>query len=188
MTKILSVLVTLAILTSSVFGAEIEDWYIKAGLGFTDITYPSPLEDAVNTLESHPAVDRTTVALDFGVYWPIENQLLLGFNINGTGDRLSDAYDHIQINLYNYAFSAIYNFNEIRDGFYVRGDIGIARAVVDSSFGSTVSSDSGLGLGLGAGYAFSFDTWGIMPELLLTKLDIENSTTTTTQFLINFMW
>lgn len=149
-------LVMLFVFPLQSFAAE-EDWYTYWSFGFSDNTYPNELDVLLDTLESLPGVDRTQGAADmFGFYWPVQDRLNLGFVISGTWDSFQTPIGDMQLNQYLYAASVMKFFGkEIGDGFFVRGDLGFARAVlnVDSSIGSFNSeSDTGTGLLLGVGY------------------------------------
>lgn len=176
-----------SLLTTQATASNAESWYLKAGLGYAKVSYPGDVQDALDTLKNLGA-SSTSVAVDVGVYWPLNNQTLLGININGVGDKYSLQGYELQVNSYLYALSGIYNFNKIRDGFFVRGDIGLAKASITTNYGFEGSSDTGYGLGLGLGYSWEFDGWGISPEVLYTSYTIEDETYSSSQFLINFMF
>jgi len=60
----------------------------------------------------------------------------------------------VQINQYLYGVSGMQFFGrEIGDGFFVRGDVGLARIVVVDNVSVAAASDIGFGYLLGAGYA-----------------------------------
>jgi uncharacterized membrane protein (Fun14 family) len=138
--------------------ADKESWYSYWGLGFSNTTYPEPLESLLNLAESAPGTDRLQLDLDIlGFYFPVgSGSTIAGFVINGAADRIFDDTDNIQLNLYTYGASVMtFLGNEPGDGLFFRGDFGITKAVVSSSFSNSVGSDTGTGFLIGTGYGFA---------------------------------
>lgn len=135
--------------------AETESWYTYWGFGFVGHTYEEPLNSLVEFADGLPGVTRTQTATDlFGFYWPVlQDKTALGFVISGSSDRLDVDSEYVSISQSLFGASVMHFFgDEIGDGFFLRGDLGVSSLVVDSSFGEPVSSDSGSGILLGAGY------------------------------------
>ncbi|NOX76621.1 MAG: hypothetical protein GXP17_08450 [Gammaproteobacteria bacterium] len=154
--KKLTVLLVLFFASTSAYAAE-ENWYAYWAIGLVEHDYPSELDSDLNQRESRPGVDRTKMGIDMlGFYWPLANNRLLGFVISGSGDRLSDSYGNsLQYNQYLYGISGMQFFgDEIGDGFYIRGDVGIAKVsrTIDTSFGEVSTSETGYGYLIGIGY------------------------------------
>ncbi len=174
--------------------AEVEPWYTYWGVGVSDNSYPSDLQNLFDAAESSPNIDRSEIAIDmFGFYWPVlDNRTIVGGVISGTADRLNvtGTSEYIQLNQYLYGVSVMkFLGNEPGDGFFVRGDIGVAKIVLDSSFTSAVSSDSGTGflLGIGYGVAISEKSRLILGANFTSK-KIEGETFTATTFSIGGLW
>lgn len=184
--------IVVAALTSAPAMAEVESWYTYWGIGFANHQHPDDLDDAFNAAESQPGVDRFQLSLELlGFYWPMrDNRTLLGGIIDATTDALSDDYGNsLELNQYLYAFSAMHFFGEEPgQGFFVRGDIGFARAVVTSSFGDD-ASDMGQGLLIGGGYG-----WPVSEESRLilnvtySNKQIESESFGVTTFNIAGLW
>ncbi|MFC1589383.1 hypothetical protein ACFL3P_03830 [Pseudomonadota bacterium] len=137
--------------------AEEEDWYTYWSFGFSSNSYPGELDALLDIVEAQPGVDRAEIAIDMlGFYWPIEEKLILGFVISGTADAFTTPIGDMQINQYLYGASIMKFFGkETGDGFFLRGDLGFAKASItfDDAFGSTtITSDTGTGILLGVGY------------------------------------
>ena len=139
--------------------SKIETWYTYWDLGYPSISYPSELQDALDMLEDL-GMDNARVNIGIlGFYWPLaNNRTILGGIIDGCGDRYEKMGVSLQINQYTYAFSCMHFLNDnIGKGFFLRGDIGFSKLVVQTSTGSDESSDSsdwGTGFLFGGGYGF----------------------------------
>lgn len=172
---------------------NIESWYFKFGLGPVEIYYPSELQKSVDTLEKTPGVSRSSAAVDLGLYFPLrDDKSVIGFNMNGYSDEFKDAYGNkMTVSFYKYAFSYLYYFKEIRDGFYVRADMGVAKGNLDWSLlgnSGNTTSETGLGAAFGGGYSFGFDGWGLSAEALYSDLHIENEDYRSAQILFSLMF
>jgi len=129
-----------------------ESWYMYWGLGYASSRYPEWLQSTLDLLKQRPQASHTPLALDFfGFYWPLGNQqTVLGFIINGVGDRYSHEGGALQVNLYLYGASAMHFFGEVPgDGIFVRADLGFAAMVISELGGKT---RSGMGFLIGGGY------------------------------------
>jgi hypothetical protein len=170
---------------------DTEDWYAYWAIGVADHHYPGSLDSVLNALESLPGVDRTQLEFDMlGFYWPIKNRTLLGFVISGSADRCADGYgNYMQLNHYLYGLSSMHFFGKsIGDGFYVRGDIGIAKINIDSSFGSANSNNgSGILLGVGYGWPISHET-RILVGLSTSSYSVESESYSTTSITVGGLW
>jgi len=156
-----------------------ESWYTYWGLGWTGITYPKNLQELMNTIENIPGVSRTCVEFDFlGFYFPVnQHRTAIGFIINGAGDRVSEGGIWVQINQYIYGASVMHFVSRnIGDGFFLRGDLGLARMVVQTTFGNASSSDAGFGFLAGAGYAIPFTGTRILLNFNFSYHNIESET------------
>jgi hypothetical protein len=171
--------------------SDVEDWYAYWSIGVSNNHYPGSLDAVLNTLESTPGVNRTQLALDMlGFYWPVNNQTILGFVISGSADRFEDSYgDYLQLNHYLYGLSSMHFFGKtIGDGFYVRGDVGIAKINMDSNFGSA-TSDNGNGFLLGIGYGWPISNESrILVGLTTSSYSVESETYTTTSLTVGGLW
>jgi len=154
-TSLLFIITTIMAFTTS---ADKESWYSYWGIGFSDTTYPEPLETLLNLAESTSDTTRIQLDLDLlGFYFPVgSGSTIAGFVINAAADRIFDSNENIQFNLYTYGLSVMsFLGNEPGDGLFFRGDFGITKAVVSSSFSGNVGSDTGTGFLIGTGYGFA---------------------------------
>jgi hypothetical protein len=160
--------------------SDVEDWYSYWGIGFSDTAYPEPLDSILDVAES-VSDTRLKISIDIlGFYFPVADATTIaGFVINGASDRLDDGSDNIQINLYTYGVSAMkFLGTEPGDGLFFRGDFGITKAVLSSSFSSSVGSDTGTGFLIGTGYGFA-----VSPQhRILVNLNYANRTIESEQY------
>jgi hypothetical protein len=173
--------------------AEMESWYTYWSLGIADHQYEEPLDSAINSTEALPGVSRTEIAVDMlGFYWPIGDQssTIAGFVINGSADRIYDSYDYIQINHYLYGGSVMHFFGrEPGDGFFLRGDFGIARSNLTDSYGNYSSSENGSGYLLGAGYGIPMSSGSrLLLSVTTSSRTIEGSEFNTIAFSVGGLW
>ena len=134
-----------------------ESWYTYWALGYAKPTYPGELQDFLDAVNDLPGVKNTALDIDFlGFYWPVNNhRTAVGFIINSGADRYEFEGEWFQINQYLYGFSAMHFFeHNIGQGFFARGDLGIAKMNVTDSDNNNESSDSGWGFLIGGGYGF----------------------------------
>lgn len=179
------------LLPTSAF-AEVEEWYTYWAIGLADHNYPGDLDNAIEALDSIPGVDRSELAYDMlGFYWPYDNKTTLGFVISGSSDRLEDSFgDYIQFNHYLYGFSAMRFFGkEIGDGFYVRGDAGIAKIRMSTNIGFDLTSDNGTGYLLGFGYSWPVSGQSrVLIGMKFSNSNIEGDNVSSTTFTIGGLW
>ena len=176
----------------SIAAADREDWYFMFNFGFADHNHPGDIDAAFDALETIPGVDRIEIAMDLlGFYWPIaEQDTIIGFVINSSSDNLSDDFGNdLSLNTYMYSVSGIHYFGqEIGDGFFVRGDFGIAYAEIDSNFG-TAESDSGTGFLIGAGFALPVSSQSrLIFGINMADRSIEGESYKVTEFTIGGLW
>lgn len=142
--------------------AETQKVYFNIGLAGASASYPDAIQGPLDLLEDMPGIDHVQVGIDLGLYFAVNPGSIFGFSLNGIGDRYDDGSDHLQLNQYLYAASyRYYPGKRTGRGLFLRGDVGIARLVLDvSGFGSE-ASDSGFGFLLGGGYSFAIGggTW-----------------------------
>lgn len=134
----------------------LESWYTYWGLGWSSPGYSGETEEYLDFVRDADGVSSTALSLDIlGFYFPVGGEkLLLGGIINGAAERFAVEDEWVQYNQLLYAASAMYFLDQyIGRGFFVRGDLGLSRVVVNSSDDFTGVSGSGLGVLLGAGYA-----------------------------------
>lgn len=150
-----------------------ESWYTQWGLGLAAIKYDP---DITSSLSSWT---RTQVAVELlGFYWPMPgHHTMHGFVITGQGDSYKSPSGlteySISQSLYSYSIQHFFGAN-IGHEWFVRGDVGLAKAVESiSGSGTTISgvSDTGFGFNLGGGYgwATNYDTRFLLTGLLTHK-------------------
>lgn len=172
-----------------------ESWYTKFNFGIASVTYPDYLQVALDRLDSSSEVTHIPIALDFGIYWPIKQTGLLGVATNMIADRYSVTInEYLQINQYLLGPSFIYFFGKfIGDGFFVRGDIGLAWYNVSaSSLNYSVNQSTHKGFGsLGAiGYSIPTSSEArVLFELSLSNRKPPNAERlSTVAGTIGFLW
>ena len=136
--------------------ARTENWYTYWGIGVAQHQHPKELQNIMDAAESLPGVERSEMSIDaLGFYVPVlQMKTLAGFVISGSLDRLEFGSDYIQLNQYLYSASMMHFMgSEPGDGVFLRGDLGISRAVAQTNDDAS-ASDTGVGALLGFGYGF----------------------------------
>lgn len=136
--------------------SKIESWYFHLAIGGSDNSYPEELQALLDVLNDLPNVTHVAISIDFSFYWPLSNEkTLLGVAMSGVTDSYEFDSETFTINHYIYAISAIHYPTEyIGKGLFARADIGTAKILVESSLGSSETSDNGFGFLLGGGYSW----------------------------------
>ena len=190
--RVYSLLFALTAIISAPANADVEDWYAYWGIGFANTTYPEPLDSILDLAES---VSDTRIQLDLdilGFYFPVGvgGNTIAGFVINAAADRIEDNGDNLQINLYTYGASVMtFLGSEPGDGLFFRGDFGITKGVVSSSFSSSVGSDTGTGFLIGTGYGLAITPQHrILFNLNYANRTIESETYKTTSITIGILF
>ncbi|MEQ1665883.1 MAG: hypothetical protein ABL927_10960 [Bdellovibrionales bacterium] len=139
-----------------------EDWYTLWGLGISGISYSDKsLQAAVDIMDRTPGIDHSASNFDlFGFYWPMaDRKSMQGFIINVLSDSFTAGNESLTIdqNLYAYSYHKFYGAN-IGDGWFLRGDIGLVKDIVEvkGTLAFTSTSKTGFGVLAGGGYG-----WGI---------------------------
>jgi hypothetical protein len=140
-----------------------ESWYTLWGLGFAGTNYSGDLGDAYEVDENSAGADKSvSLSMDLlGFYWPLEgHKTMLGFIINGSSDSVKLASGLKQsITTSLLGFSAHHFFGKnIGDGWFIRGDAGLARSTIDFEYSGTHYNDASnarLGFLVGGGYGFA---------------------------------
>lgn len=133
----------------------VETWYLLLGLGYSDISYPSGLQELIDIMKESSEVNHLPLNMNVGVYWPLNNaKTLLGFIIGADGDRFEYPSGSMQLSSYLIGGSIISHLTDyIGKGVYLRGDAGISFIGITSSTSGDASSDTGFGLRFGGGYS-----------------------------------
>lgn len=147
-----------------------ESWYLLFGGGVSSHSYQGEFKDTIKAIDDlNGKTSRSMGAtIDLGVYWPVNHhKSMLGVGIESSAEQYSnndqtsgDVTATITQRLL--AFSAIHSFGQnLGDGWFVRGDAGIAQASIifdDLFVGSKTKSGMGLLLGGGYGIPIGMDT------------------------------
>lgn len=136
-----------------------ENWYTLWGFGFSSAKYADKDQKVLDGLTN---VTRTTVNVDvLGFYWPFNtHRTMQGVILNSVSDSFSDSSGRLTLSQSLIAYSVHHFFGQnIGDGWFLRGDIGIAQYSISfsntsGSYSTTARSESGSGVLLGAGYAW----------------------------------
>lgn len=138
-----------------------ESWYWGFNLGGGRMKYTkASLEASAETLRNTSGVDHGTYYFDLYFLWPLASrQTALGVSLGGVDDNYSVGVPDEELDIMTslLAFSAHHYFSgNIGDGFFARGDIGLASLRAKARVGNTRSTSdsySGVGLRLGVGYS-----------------------------------
>ena len=146
--------------------------YFNLGLAGAGASYPDDVEALLDIIDALPGVSHVQVGIDLGLYFPLRPGSVLGLAVSGIGDRYEINSTHMQINQYLYAASyRFYPSKAVGKGFFVRGDVGFAKMVLDASGAPDTTSDTGMGLLLGGGYSWQISggTWFSLNADFTTK-------------------
>lgn len=156
--------------------AAVEPWYTFWSLGVSDHTNEAALEDFIDDARNVTgSFTHAELASDaFGFYWPMHANTLAGFVLSGTSEILSKldtdepdnfaefftgfpyidgASEYLIVRQTLYAASAMRFYgDEPGDGFFLRGDAGLAKLKIETELRSPIKDDTGFGLLVGAGY------------------------------------
>lgn len=172
--------------------AEVESWYTYWAIGASDNSYSDELDESLDNLESIQGVDRTEVAMDLlGIYFPLSNQrTIVGGVINASGDRIGDGSTWMQLNRSMISVSAMHFMGaEPGDGFFIRGDLGLAKMSIETSEGSSADSDRGTGVLFGLGYGLPLsDQSRLILGANFTTANIEEDTVSALMFTVGGLW
>lgn len=160
----------------------------QIGAGTMVPVYDADTEEFFDYMEASPGVDRVKVSLDLALGFGVSpNGIILG-RVDGTGDRVYDDFDFIQMNLYLYSIG--YRHYPMRTGLYLEAGAGRAVAVIQSSTDTDIVSDPGFGFGVALGYDFNPELrgFGLTVELKYDSYDIEGSSQASLAFLGNLCW
>lgn len=159
--------------------AETESWYTYWAFGISRHKYYPELrtfvDDAKNSSGTFSHSEGSYDVLGF--YWPVAERTLLGFVLSGSSETVtkvttnepksfyelfgsfpyfSGAHRYLSISQALYAASTMHFYGkEPGDGFFVRGDAGIARLSIKSEIAAPVGDATGLGVQVGVGYGFA---------------------------------
>lgn len=144
-----------------------ESWYTLWSIGFTSTNYnDNELNDSLDDADESSDATRGQFAFDLlGFYWPLSDKKSMhGFVLHSISDVLiADSTNEtvtIVQQTYSYSYHQFFGAN-IGDQWFWRGDIGLARFVLDidtNLYNITESSDFGIGALIGGGYGFAIGT------------------------------
>ena len=151
-TLFLLAVVIFAVRPSLAHNNDLESWYAYWGLGYVEHTYPNELQHILDDLKGLRGVDHLALALDqLGFYWPQGDKVLIGGIVTSSLDAYAGVID-LDIRHYLYALSVMYfPTHRIGEGFFMRGDMGLARMITERSR-QRGTSNWGTGLQFGVGY------------------------------------
>ncbi len=132
---------------------RLESFYTNWGLGFPFVQYPDELKQTIEQAEE-AGFSNAAIMLDLlGFYFPIGEKIILGTALNVWGDRYTLDDTFFQLTSYTIGASTmVFLQDRIGEGFFIRGDVGGARLVLDLSDADDITSDWGLGFRIGGGY------------------------------------
>jgi len=160
--KLIIALSLLCISFSSVVHAKTENWYTYWSLGYAKNINSGKLQNAVdNALDEKDSFHLSIAADSWGFYWPLKvGPIISGFMISSSTDAVvftkrntNEEVDLLMAAQYIYSYSNMLFHNNIGEGYFYRGDIGIARTLLIMNSGKDSSSTYGIGGLLGVGYS-----------------------------------
>lgn len=127
--------------------------FLYFSLGVADISYPDEVQRLVNWLKTQGQVQHKSIGIEApGLYWSYGKKTLVGPVVGVAVDHYSAGGSKVQVNQFLVALSSMYfPTGQPSQGPFLRSDVGLAWASVDSVEGAT--SDRGLGALVGIGYA-----------------------------------
>jgi len=178
-------------LSSTAALADSESWYTYWALGVSNSKLPSGFEAVFDSYE-RAGGSRTGIGLDMlGFYWPMDNErTAIGFVITSSADAIEAQGNRFQLTQYTYGLSTMHFFgNEIGDGAFLRGDLGMARGVITADLGGDAASKWGYGTMVGAGYGWPISTGTrILLSLDYSVRRIESETYTSGRISVGGLW
>lgn len=159
---------------------------IGAGLGFPG--YPAEVEAVLSAVGGQPGVDRVKVGVEISLGIALSQNAFLMASMDGTGDRLTDYSDYMQVNLYLYSLGLRYYPRTT--GFYLEGDLGSSACVTQASFIESEASNLGFGWGAALGYDFNDSPrgFGLSLEARFNGLEIEGDAASSLMLTLNCCW
>lgn len=139
-----------------------ESWYLLFGGGISGATYQGEYKNTVKLMEDTSGTKgHLAMSIDLGFYFPLKNNLtMIGGIIDSTGDvyTVKDNGDYtLSISQALYGASVHHFFGKnIGNGWFVRGDLGLAKASarLETPIGdASAKNKSGFGLTAGGGYS-----------------------------------
>jgi hypothetical protein len=160
----------------------------QLGAGPAYPAYPAQTETVLSYAEAQAGVERMKLSLDLALGIALNQQGFLMARIDGTGDRLYDSSDYLQLNLYLYSLGLRYY--PLTTGFYLDAGGGASRAVIQASTGETYASEVGFGYGLAAGYDFNVSPrgFGLSLEARYLGLEIDSDQASAFMLTIDLCW
>ena len=182
--KILSALLLCSLSFST--QADVEKWYAYWGIGTGINAYPSSVEKLYDGLDGGK---RSNVAIDaWGFYWALSDKEMLGFILTESIDTIEKNVNNVELKYKVdqglYSLSGMRFFGkEIGDGFFIRGDVGLASII------KCEGDDSGFGAVFAGGYGFPVSKGTRILATLQTALNIGNDGHyTSLRALIGVLW
>lgn len=166
---------------------EQRGFMFEIGLGATHVTYTPEIYSMLSQMES-AGLDRIKIYLEIGAGFSINKKLYGELSISGTGDRLEDYSNYMQINLYLYG--AGLRYYPFTTGLVLGVDAGMARGVMVSDLGSSSSSDPGFGTGFIIAYDFDRTLTGFTIQIGIraNTLRIEGDTLSSASLYGALVW
>jgi hypothetical protein len=132
-----------------------ESWYTYWEFGYAKTFYPKEVQDKLDVIKEIPGMNHNSVnAGVLGFYWPLkDNKTIMGGIIDANADQFEYSGKWMQMNQYQLSFSTMHFINTIGKGFFLRGDIGFSKLLVQEKGKDQDNSDTGFGLLFGGGYA-----------------------------------
>lgn len=193
--------------------AEPESWYMFWSVGVSDHQHDADVKAFVDNAEQQPGTfTHSEIASDaFGFYIPVMDNTLFGVVLSGSSDIISRAdtnepdnlaelftefpyissvSDYLTVRQTLYAASAMRFYgDEPGDGFFLRGDLGIARLVVTTELSSPIKDSTGAGVLVGAGYGFPVsDETRILLSITYSYNEIDGHSYQAAAFRVSGLW
>lgn len=184
----LALIVALALPTLATAQNEGRGVLFQIGAGAYFPSYPGQLEADFSYVDSLPGVDRLKLSLDVALGVAVSQEAYLMARVDGAGDRVYSSSEWLQMNLY--LFSVGFRYYPEVTGFYLEGEVGASKAVVQASSGVSSSSDLGFGFGAALGYDFNRNPrgFGLSIEAKYDSLTVESDKVGALMLTLNLCW
>ncbi|MBL8966503.1 MAG: outer membrane beta-barrel protein [Spirochaetaceae bacterium] len=160
----------------------------QVGGGLYSPSYPTAFEQVMTEAEAQPGVNRVKLSLNAALGVALSEKTFLMGRVDGMGDRLADAYDYLQLNLYLYSLGLRYYPRTT--GFYLEGGAGATKGVLQSSLYGQTTSPNGFGFGAAAGYDFNAAPrgFGLTLEAKYDNFEFEGESAGCLTLALNLCW
>ena len=133
---------------------KLQGFYQVGGVGYAGVSYPGAMQQSIDRFRAISGASNYTGAIEWGVYVPMGNRMLVGDMNTAAIDYFNDGSFTATMTQLSSSASALYfATGTIGNGFFVRGDLGLSYLAASNSEGFNAKSELGVGALAGVGYA-----------------------------------